>query len=783
MVLVLWELLSAIPMPTPIASLRADVSSVFHHVEGHWQIFVALFLNACVWSGVPVFLRWQRMGGLPRLDEMALFGLLGLVLVHYASRYTTATGSTEAVLLLAGVWLASIWRVLASAVSLRFVGPLLGLMALGLAVVSLWDWPMFQIFFYREARRATGLWNNPNTYGLLAGTLGAFCLSRLLRLTAWCSRKRCLANSGPEESERGSWFLLLPLVPALVGLVRSYSRGAWFGFFVAVMWCVWCNFAPVLHSVLTDAVAGSILARRRWFKLRLLGLTLIVGGLLCLWILKDFQNPVLRRVGTVANYNDRSWRNRVDAWIGAIEMMAARPIAGWGLNRVEVGYAREFKPAHLKETAAIQLNDYLTLGAGMGLPALGLFLVLVVSRLRIAHQENNPNVAPLLVLIVGCWFDGVLFRLSLSVPFWLLLLAGTRDSITPFAPLSALRKVAQGLGAAVAKWLLLQSTATLPKKQPIIQLLRQGAVLPAIVLFVVYVYWPDIPGGLRYRLDPWVRQAADAVAGQTCTAAKADALHEWLHTRNRQEMWTHEWFGRLDWATIGARGGCRTFCETYAEIGNALGIKIRPVYTFWPTIGNSHYWVEIWDTERMRWHPCDVSAYERTWETPWMHRVPKAISLVPTTQPGSWAAHDEQQWEFLENTIGAHYPSGQVEVTVMEHEQPLPGARVEVQVWLGNGMGGKAIGAHKFLDAKLFSVLAGRTDANGLVRFTLGRSSKQPYRIRFDHPGDADWAWVAVNSNSLHQVILRADLRRYYDVKATPPRLPWSLDDPLSGDK
>ena len=31
---------------------------------------------------------------------------------------------------------------------------------------------------------------------------------------------------------------------------------------------------------------------------------------------------------------------------------------------------------------------------------------------------------------------------------------------------------------------------------------------------------------------------------------------------------------------------CRAFCETYAEIANALGLRVRPVYTFWPPIGN-----------------------------------------------------------------------------------------------------------------------------------------------------------------------------------------------------
>ena len=90
-------------------------------------------------------------------------------------------------------------------------------------------------------------------------------------------------------------------------------------------------------------------------------------------------------------------------------------------------------------------------------------------------------------------------------------------------------------------------------------------------------------------------------------------------------------------------------------------------------------------------------------------------------------------------------------------------------------MGGQAAGAIKFMEPMLFSVLAGRTDTHGLVRFTLGHSAQQPYRIRLDVPGTSDWAWVAVHSNSLHRSTLRADRNRPYDLKASPPRLPWSI--------
>ena len=421
--LLLWDLLSVLPISPEWRVLRSEVALVFQNHNGHWQIFSALALNAALWAGVPVFLNWRRTGQRPSVSDWALFGLIGLTVAHYAGRYATAAGATEPLLILAGIWVAGVWRVVGSLQSPRRFWPAFWVGAFGLAAVSLWHWPLFQVFHYREAHRATGLWNNPNTYGLLSACLSAACLAWLFRIAPW---KQAANNNRLNErnADRRAWLLLLPLVPAALGMLRSYSRGAWLGFLVAMVWCGWVRFSPVLRALRSRARAGSIPDRRRWLVFRLSLVALMAGGLSSLWFLKDFQNPLLRRVGTVANHTDRSWRNRVDAWVGAARMTVARPVTGWGLNQVDATYAREFKPAHLKETAAIQLNDSLTLAAGMGVPAVGLFLVLVVRRLHHAYREGDLLVAPLLVLLVGSWFDGVLFRIPLAVPFWVLLLAG-----------------------------------------------------------------------------------------------------------------------------------------------------------------------------------------------------------------------------------------------------------------------------------------------------------------------------------------------------------------------
>jgi hypothetical protein len=84
------------------------------------------------------------------------------------------------------------------------------------------------------------------------------------------------------------------------------------------------------------------------------------------------------------------------------------------------------------------LNDYLTLGMVLGIPALACFTGLiwgswngVGNRKPCVESEHPPNASTswratayrgvVIVLLIGFWFDGGLFRLALATPFWLFL--------------------------------------------------------------------------------------------------------------------------------------------------------------------------------------------------------------------------------------------------------------------------------------------------------------------------------------------------------------------------
>jgi hypothetical protein len=62
---------------------------------------------------------------------------------------------------------------------------------------------LFHIYHYREAHRATGLWNNPNTYGLLSACLSAACLALLFRIVLGHSAQQPyrISIDAPGESD------------------------------------------------------------------------------------------------------------------------------------------------------------------------------------------------------------------------------------------------------------------------------------------------------------------------------------------------------------------------------------------------------------------------------------------------------------------------------------------------------------------------------------------------------------------------------------------------------
>ena len=178
-----------------------------------------------------------------------------------------------------------------------------------------------------------------------------------------------------------------------------------------------------------------------------------------------------RRAVSVANANDFSWLKRLAAWEGALQMMAEKPGFGFGWNLPEKYYEQFYRAPKIDEAAAIEMNDYLMLGSTLGIQALFCFAAYIwlsLTQGRACHsvraESEKPDggtqgtVAPYhppssiflsatcraraIVLLVGFWFDGGLFKLATGATFWILLELGSQREV-PSSPANPVRLESQ----------------------------------------------------------------------------------------------------------------------------------------------------------------------------------------------------------------------------------------------------------------------------------------------------------------------------------------------------
>ena len=308
-----------------------------------------------------------------------------------------------------------------------------------------------QAYGYRDSVvRWTGLWVNPNIYGILMG-VGAV-LSFGFLVSSLFAKKFNVS---------GSWFgVLLPSLTMIVcgiGLFKSYSRGAWLAMAVGTGYLTW------RVSGQRSMVSG----RNAWIRHNSIRLSTILlsVAVLSFWQFRFTEWRPARRVFSVANINDFSWRNRITAWEGAIRMMRDRPFFGHGWGLAERVYEQKYRPPQLENGMAIQMNDYFMLGISAGGPALVCFLMYVALSLRNPkewgegrgsrgeeigdRQDAYPTLdwtkavcrAGAIVLLVGFWFDGGLFKLATGSVFWILLELGRAEVQGPRSKVQAPEKI------------------------------------------------------------------------------------------------------------------------------------------------------------------------------------------------------------------------------------------------------------------------------------------------------------------------------------------------------
>lgn len=312
------------------------------------------------------------------------------------------------------------------------------------------------VFEYRGIIRWVGPWDSPNIFGLLMGTgvvlsVGILYLSLLIFIT-----KESEATRGTTTAKKYVQFALVTLFLFFIvimsyALLQSYSRGAWLS--------IVCGLSYLAYQ---EAFRKKRICRRRnanftglpcicgfdnWFRINWFPMSVLILaiGILIFWEVRHTDRLTPRRIVSIGNMNDFSWKNRVAAWEGTLQMMSEKPWFGFGWNQPEPLYEHYYLSPKLDESKAIEVNDYLMLGAALGIPSLFCFGVYfwlsltgkALSKKRVielreeeigcwkSHDSLKTTCrAGAIVLLVGFWFDGGLFELPTASTFWILLELG-----------------------------------------------------------------------------------------------------------------------------------------------------------------------------------------------------------------------------------------------------------------------------------------------------------------------------------------------------------------------
>jgi len=444
--LILWLVLfeDGPLIPDFLGGINDQSFVLFHSAKTQWLVLTFLI----VYFGVFLLFKSQSSRLFRPLIWLAAMFLVATA--AYASDYELASKSTQAITLLGGIGLASggslwlAWPVHSHHTN-RSIFHVVILLTAILLVGALWQ--LDTNFAYRGNPRWVGPWNNPNIFGVLMGLAAVLASGLFVHSLMVNVRHRNAQHEignwklvfGSYSQPVVSFFSFLAVVFVGRALLHSYSRGAWLATIAGVCYLTrgmaQSDVGSLMQGKWSGWLQGGKLTRRRIFVV----LTSVL--VLFFWQFGRTDWQTARRAFSVASTEDFSWRNRIAAWEGALQITAEHPWFGTGWNQPEPLYENYYQPSKLTEGFAIQINDYLMLGATLGIPALFCFGMYVWLTLggkaesgkagkreleEVADVDWQRTVchAGAIVLLIGFWFDGGLFKLPTAATFWILLELG-----------------------------------------------------------------------------------------------------------------------------------------------------------------------------------------------------------------------------------------------------------------------------------------------------------------------------------------------------------------------
>jgi len=273
-----------------------ELTAICHRTSMHW--IVVLSLSGYFFACLAIERRYVRRS--PAGLNVWLVGMATGVLLRYACGYQTASKTTQVPILIAGITLGKIISIFvreretAAEVKSRFVMlALLGSLFVGAFFLHN---EIIQDFQYRGVRRWHGPWENPNLYGVLMG-VGCIIWSGLAVLAVKEGPRRWDARGGRFWEYVCVCICVLAFCVCATGLLKSYSRGAWLGTALAVIYLCTQRKLRFLQYIRPNLRSYIVL----FFSILVLSY----------WQFRFTEWRPARRIFSVTNLNDFSWRNRI----------------------------------------------------------------------------------------------------------------------------------------------------------------------------------------------------------------------------------------------------------------------------------------------------------------------------------------------------------------------------------------------------------------------------------------------------------------------------------------
>ena len=176
------------------------------------------------------------------------------------------------------------------------------------------------------------------------------------------------------DYRRGKLFTLCYVALLLLAaLILSLSRGGWVG---------------ALTGLIFMAI---ILLTNRYFTGKKL-ITALAGAFIVAVIVVLASTPVVERINTLDQKTEiTSFKSRVNAWGGVVEMIDEYPLLGAGPGTFATVFT-QYQPPGLSSRFTMAHNDYLHFIAELGLPLIAIMLWMIVALYRKGFKKmQNPS--------------------------------------------------------------------------------------------------------------------------------------------------------------------------------------------------------------------------------------------------------------------------------------------------------------------------------------------------------------------------------------------------------